>query len=69
MPARRRFPPPWSSMKIPLVILGYAAAACALTEIQTVVGMNAAWIAFGVIALLMAAIGIRMSATGNALNR
>jgi len=45
-------------MKIPLVILGYAAAACALTEIQTVIGINAAWIAFGVIVLLMTAIGI-----------
>jgi hypothetical protein len=48
-------------MKIPLVILGYIAAACALTEIQATLGMNTAAIAFGAIVVLMAAIGMTFS--------
>ena len=46
-------------MKIPLTIVGYILAAYALAEIQTVMGIRTAWLAFGGIVLLMAAIGIK----------
>jgi hypothetical protein len=46
-------------MKILLTILSYILVAYALAEIQAVLGIDAAWMAFGGIALLMAAIGIK----------